>query len=75
MTMAAGYTLDLYCDQVACVAPYGADFQYTGQVFWKCKRDAIADGFIFHLNGSHTCFFCSRAGKKNKTVKEAGWKE
>lgn len=53
------YSLDLYCRNESrhdSVRPA----QFTGRTFAACKRDAIASGWRFHLDGDVSCPRCVR---------------
>lgn len=74
MTMASGYSLDLYCDidtKDCTIHPYNCfPHQFTGETFSECKRDAINRGWKFKRDGTHIC----PAHDKKGSSGEGNWK-
>jgi len=68
--MAAGYTMDLYCDnrpcQLAVRNGYPSVFmnQFYGQTFGECKKTAKKSGWMFRKDDTHVCPLCNTKNKK-----------
>lgn len=69
MSMAACYTMDLYCDAERSEAwnsgphTYGEfPHQFMGETFVECKREAKKNGWMFKADGTHIC--PKHSGKK-----------
>lgn len=68
--MAAGYSMDLYCDVKDDTYGHWRAWTYTGETFRECASQARRAGWKSNSaqfrEGPHTCPSCALAGKRAK---------
>ena len=63
---AAGYTLDLYCDQNLKPWEHNYEVSIYAQTFSQCAKEARRRGWKIHKDDTATCPHCNKKKKSTK---------